>query len=229
MDELWGSGKTKNGQDDGLQLSLLNQIRKKLFVHKTSLCKHDANCGVNALKGFLKNCLCGYGIKIGFQVLFMLIMRKVKLKSIWRNLISADTMQFSLFLSMVWFLYKSSLCILRRLNLNDDKLNSLIAGILCSTAAFADKNSSRRQMIILYIFARTLESLIKVLDQRDIVKEKKDWGLYVMFLGGTFISYTLFWEYDVAIPSIKKTMDKFACLKVNELILRQQVYCKVPL
>ena len=158
----------------------------------------------------------------------MLAKHKLKLHSIFRSLRSADTLHFSLFLGMVCFLYKSTLCTTRRFNRTHDKYNALIAGLVCSLAAFADNSAGRRQTITLYVFARTLESFMKLLDNNKIAEEPKDWGFYVMALGAILFTYTLYCEYDVALPSVRKTFAKFACLKPNEKAMLK-IYERAPL
>jgi len=75
-----------------------------------------------------------------------------------------------------------TLCILRRLRNKDDKYNSIIAGVVASFTVMLESDLSTRKLIILYTFARSIESLILTLDSNNIMKERKDWGLLLFMI-----------------------------------------------
>ena len=228
MDEIrLPSIHSKEG-DPNFELNLLHKLLQRLLVRKTSLWNHHGDWAPNAIKGFLKNFLCGYALKLGGQLFTMILRRDFRGAKVWKNLSSANTFHFSLFFGLLCFLYKSSLCIMRRVNTSHEKLNALIAGMVCSLAAIADNSQSRRVTIILYVFSRTVESFVKLLDRHEIVKERKDWGLYLLTLGLVMVCYTTYWEYDIALPTFVKAMDKFGRAKMNDKVLNY-IYWHVPL
>ena len=158
----------------------------------------------------------------------MLVKRKLNLVKLFRNIKPLDTLHFSLFLGMICFLYKSTLCTTRRFNRTHDKYNALVAGLICSLAAFFDNSAGRRQTIILYILSRSFESFLKLLDSKKIMDEPKDWSFYVMVIGAIMFTYTFYCENEITIPSVLQTFKKFSCLKPNERLMLG-IYEKVPL
>ena len=214
--------------DPEFKNSVLRKIIQQLMIPKTEQCKHKGNCVSNAFKGLLKNVLLGYGIKLGSQILMMLVKRKLSLTKLIGGFKSADTLQFSMFLGMVCFLFKTTLCTMRRFNRSHDNYNALIAGIICSLAAFVDNSAGRRQTIILYLFSRSFESLLKLLDSKKIMAEPKDWNFYMLVIQTMMFSYTFYCEKDIVLPIVSKNLSRFECLKPNENIMFR-IYEKVPL
>jgi hypothetical protein len=130
MDDVGIPSGLKNQVDANYELNILHKILLRLLVKKSPTCKHTDPCVNNAIKGFIKNFIYGYGIKLGAQLLVMLLKRKFKLGKIFENLTSINSFQFALFLSLVSFLYKSTLCTMRRFNRKHDDVNSVIAGLM---------------------------------------------------------------------------------------------------
>ena len=207
--------------DVNYELDLMNKFLTKLLVKKAEQCKHKDDCVTNAVKGFFKNVGIAYAFKVGGQIVLMLMKNKLNLQKILKNLTSKDSMSFALFLGSVSFLFKAGLCFTRRFNRTHDKYNAVAAGLIWSIAALADRNISRRQQIIFYLASRVLESTIKLLDRHDVVRERKDWGFWVMYFGGGLFAYQLWCEKDTAIKSAIKTFDQFACLSTNDKVLAE--------
>ena len=191
-----------------------------LLLGKTKACKHSGSWLLNAALGFIKNYVSGYGVKLGGQILLMMLKRKIAIKKIIKNLISKDSFYFSSFLAMICFLYKLSLWIMRRLDVTSGKYNAVVAGLIASLAAFWDKNHRRRELFILYLFSRTVESFFKVMDSHKFLDEPKEWGFYVFLWGSVFYPYIYFWEIDASIPDQKKIYDMWSAAKPNEDIIR---------
>ncbi|CAI2375353.1 unnamed protein product [Moneuplotes crassus] len=198
-------------------MAYLSLFFTKLFREKAEQCQHKDDCPKNAVKGFIKNFVIAYCIKIGGQVLMMSVKRKYDVNKILQNMVSKDCLSFAMFLASVAALYKSSLCLTRRFNRTHDKYNAAIAGAISSFACLADKNVSRRQAIVFYLSSRVLESFFKLMDNHHVMAEPKEWGFYVMAVGAGLFGYQVWCERDTALKSALKTMDKFAALKKNDI------------
>ncbi|KAJ2158247.1 hypothetical protein GGF46_003924 [Coemansia sp. RSA 552] len=129
---------------------------------KSSLCNHDGtSCAQNAIRGFAKAFLVGYGVKVGLSAVPHII--SLRLFSNPRLLLrgfNRDTLSFATFLSAVIGFYKSILCTMRhwRGNKGGDYANSMVAGLLSGLlSSKLDRNRSQRNAITLYILSRALQ------------------------------------------------------------------------
>ena len=208
---------SKNGEMN-YELHFVSKFLTKLFVRKTNQWKHKGNCVINSLKGFIKNFTIAYWIKIGFQLLMMLVKGKISLLKMFKNIKSYDSLGFALFLAGLSGIFKIALCIARRFNSVDQKYNAILAGILSSLAWLADRNTSRRQAVIFYLSSRVLQSSLKLLDSHKVMKEPKEFGFYIMAIGSGFFAYQFWCEKDTAIKSLLKTCDKFGFMSANDRI-----------
>mmetsp|Transcript_1239 Transcript_1239/g.1378 ORF Transcript_1239/g.1378 Transcript_1239/m.1378 type:complete len:229 (-) Transcript_1239:108-794(-) len=202
--------------DKNYELAFIYRVLSKVLVTRTPQCIHKDNCLVNSLKGFFKNFVLGFGIKLASQILIMLFKRKVDFFKFLQKAKSRDTIGFALFLAGISSIYKLVLCLMRRFNSTHDKLNAAVAGFISSFACLADRNISRRQGIIFYIASRVFENFLKLLDNHKVMEEPKEWGFYLLFIASVFFSYQLYCERDTAVKLILNNMDKFSALKPNE-------------
>ena len=203
--------------DMNYELDFMHKVLSRLLVKKSPQWKHKQNCLINAAKGFIRNFMIAYGIKLGGQLLMMLVKNKLNFMKVLKNAKSGDSLGFALFLSGLTALFKITLCFTRRINRTHDHYNAAIAGVICSLAWIADRNVSRRQGIIFYLSARIFESALKLMDNHKVMDEPKEWGFYAMYAWSILFIYQIWCERDTALKSVLKTADKFGWLGKNEM------------
>lgn len=89
------------------------------------------------------------------------------------DLFSPDCMSFCTFLGALSGIYKSSMCSLRRWRKTDDHWNAAISGALAGISLIFDNSPKRKKFILLYLFCRSLEMLVNVLDKKKYIKKIK--------------------------------------------------------
>ena len=129
----------------------------------------DLSCFFNWAFGFAQSAAKGFAIKLSLALLLALVKRKSLLKTIIGTF-SKDSLSFSMYCGLLVGLYKLTICSLRAIGKTDDKVNSIIAGLVCSLSALADRSNERRQTLILYLLARTLETSVNYSNNHDIIK-----------------------------------------------------------
>ncbi|CAI2376888.1 unnamed protein product [Moneuplotes crassus] len=190
---------------------------------RTEFCKHEGSCFCNVLKGIVKGGTIGFCIKASIGFLLRILKTKDPLDA-FKNIFNKDTAGFTLFFALLPSLYKLSLCILRNKRGNDDKINSIIAGILSSLAAFVDQNPGRRKILIYYIFARAFYSAVMMVKHHEIAPVPKNWGLYICIFMLNVLTLWIFYEWDVVPKSIYNIVSKRAGQSVNDRIMVEYVF-----
>ncbi|CAI2378696.1 unnamed protein product [Moneuplotes crassus] len=194
---------------------------------RTPFCKHQiASCFMHSLEGFLKDFFIGAFVKGGITLLLGLLKPKKGLFGAFKNIFSSDTAMFALFTGTFLAIYRLTLCKLRAFRGKDDKYNSMIAGFLASLTLAFDNSKSRRITVAIYSFARSLESVIKVLDHNDIIRERKLWPVFLLNILHIYIAVTWYFDIDGFPPGLNKPIEKITGAKENDYIIIERV-CRV--
>lgn len=191
---------------------------------KTPFCQHDdRSCFIHSLKAFAKNAAVGYCFKLGISILSALIRKQKGIKDVLRGLIEKETFNFGLFLGMVCLLSKFSLCSLRRIREKDDKYNAIIAGALSSLAVFIHRSNSIRKILAMYLFARSIDSLVKTLDSNGIIKEQRHWSLLLYVAVVNWLNFHIVFSPDLVGKSNTSWFDRISCSQHNDELLFKYV------
>jgi hypothetical protein len=128
-------------------------------------CRHvGKTCTQNALRGYIKAFLVGYGVKfLSEAVPGLLTGRLIKRPSLIKQMGGRDTIQFGMFLAAFIGTYKAMLCTIRHLRKKygyesgGDRLNAFIAGTIAGLALAIERNKERRLAIALYLTTRSAQ------------------------------------------------------------------------
>ena len=167
---------------------VLTRIIKMILFERTHKWKHssqskylnsissilgkDLSWFFNGVFGFTQAAAKGFSIKVVLALLLYLIKRKNFMKTL-AGIFSKDTFSFSMYWGLMVSVYKFTMWALRSLGRTDDKINSIIAGTICSLATLADRDEDRRKTLILYILARAVETSINYSNNHNIVSITK--------------------------------------------------------
>uniref|UniRef100_A0A7S3K917 Uncharacterized protein n=1 Tax=Euplotes crassus TaxID=5936 RepID=A0A7S3K917_EUPCR len=180
-------------------------IKNGYVRERTPFCKHGIrSCHLNSLEAFCTNFFYGFMTKAVINILLGLMSPRKKLVNNIIDLFSADCMSFCTFLGALSGLYKFSMCTLRRIRGKDDELNSLISGALAALSMMLDSSKSRKKFILMYLFCRSLEMLVNVLDKKKLIKKIKYFECYMF---GPTLGY-LFYAYMYETECFPKGIDK---------------------
>ena len=138
----------------------------------SSILGKDLSWFFNGVFGFTQAVAKGFSIKVVLALLLYLIKRKNFMKTL-AGIFSKDTFSFSMYWGLMVSIYKFTMWALRSLGRTDDKINSIIAGTICSLATLADRDEDRRKTLILYILARAVETSINYSNNHKIVNVTK--------------------------------------------------------
>lgn len=101
---------------------------------------------------------------------------------------------------------------------NDDKMGSIIGGILAAMTICIE-NPSRRSKISLFLLSRAVMSAMSLSDDRDIVKKRKYGETFFFACLGTFAIYLFLYEIDVFPKGTEKIFWACCAPKVNDDIM----------
>ena len=135
-------------------------------------------------------------MKTALRVTFALIKGKLSLTDLPKMVFHMDSIYFGTFFSLVSSLYKSMNCFLRTVRKVEDGKNALIAGLFSGLAAIADQNASRRITMTYMVFARSVQVLSSMLDDKKIVKERNGYYLTSYILSTMLIVYLMYFEKE---------------------------------
>ena len=197
--------------------------RSKHWQHKI------ASCYMHALEGFLKDFIYGSIVKSGVMLAFSMLSPKKKLAKGFKQIFTFDTALFGLFTGGFLATFRLILCKLRALRDKEDKYNSIIAGFLAAFVLWIDKSKSRRITVAVYSFARCFESIIKLLDSNDVIKERKMWPILLMWTLHIYISITWYYEFDWFPPGLEKALLVISGPKPNDWNVMDKITRKVLL
>ena len=178
-------------------LHLIKNISLKLIWNKTKMWQHnqeskflnylhpawgkDLSCFFNGVFGFIQAATKMIMIKSAITLLLAIAKKGNLLKSLM-SIFSKDSFSLSLYWGLMISLYKFTIWVLRSINKTDDKINSIIAGIVSSLSIFADRSKDRRISLILFFFARSIETSINYSNTHNTIKIPDHTILYLQYL-----------------------------------------------
>lgn len=178
---------------------------------------------MSAIKGFMKNFYYGFLAKAALAVaLGLLNPRKNLIRNI-AGLFSEDTISFCALLGGISGFYKFALCTMRRIRNKDDGVNALIAGAIAGLSLHFESSPKRRKFILMTLFCRSLDTLVTLLDKRNVIKKIPDFEVYMFGPVISFLIYCYFYENNVFPPGIDKAFEVTAKPTREELILAKEV------
>ena len=99
----------------------------------------DLSWFFNGTFGFIQAASKMFIIKSVITLLLAIVKRKSLLKSLM-SIFSKDSFSLSLYCGLMIGIYKFTIWTLRSINKTDDKINSIIAGVISSLSTFADRS-----------------------------------------------------------------------------------------
>ena len=220
----------------------IKRTLSRFLFGKTQMCKHhqesrllnslhpawgkDLSCFFNGVFGFIQAATKMFMIKSAITLLLAIAKRGNLLKSLM-SIFSKDSFSLSLYWGLMISLYKFTIWVLRWINKTDDKINSIIAGIVSSLSTFADRSEERRIYLILFFFARSIETSINYSNTHNTIKIPDH--IYVAMYS---ISCSLFWflfYYDQTLmkKSLTEMLSKSGRCKKNELIFIHCIFHEI--
>lgn len=139
----------------------------KFLLTRTPMCKHKYSCYENVILGLYRTFRNTLLIKLVLNNLAYITNFNKLIKNLmsWKS--NKDNLRFALFLALMNALYKSVLCLLRRVCKND-KINAPIAGFIAGLASsIEDKN--RRQLLTVLLFSRFADTTYSLAESRGYV------------------------------------------------------------
>lgn len=136
-----------------------------LFRKKTPYCRHKSpDCVTHAVQGLFDNIKWGVMIRVAVTLL-QLLLRKTKLSKISLK----DQLRFPAFLALFAFIFKITLCSLRRLRGKEDGLNSFVSGFLGGLSILVHNDHNTRKMFALYLLCRAYDSGYITLEKKNVI------------------------------------------------------------
>lgn len=122
-------------------------------------------------------------------------MKVSKLATLFHKSQLKDSCKLGLFFGLMSGLYKSILCLLRRLYPADqgDRANrrcAPIAGFLCGLALYID-NSSRKQYLVVLAMSRMIDTLLTSLQENGVIPKSKHYILLLWLLSNGYTQYCI--------------------------------------
>jgi len=180
-------------------------IKNGYLKERTPFCKHAIkSCYLNSLEGFCTNFFYGFMTKAVINILLGLMKPSKRLLPNIADLFSSDCMSFCTFLGAFSGFYKFMMCTLRRWRGKDDQLNSIISGAIAALSLLFENSQRRKKFLVLYLFCRSLEMLVNVLDKKKYIKKIKYFECYMF---GPLLGY-LFYAYMYETECFPKGIDK---------------------
>ena len=84
-----------------------------------------------------------------------------------------EFLRFPFFLAIQSFLFKISLCILRRLRGKKEGINSFLAGVFSGLSILLIKDQHFRTMLALYLIVRTLKVVMDINESKGNITERQ--------------------------------------------------------
>jgi peroxisomal membrane protein 4 len=169
-----------------------------------SLCKHD-NCLVSSLRG-LRNGMY-YGGKVRFVhslVMEILFSRATTIKEKIKNIIK-PTLEHSLNLGVFVLIYKSIVCLLKRIFKSDNKLINFFAGIIGSYFMWT-KYTPVNTQIMLYLLSRNLMAIAKIVNENYFPNFSSGFPIISMLVWGV-VMYVFEYSPNMLQGSLKSSMN----------------------
>ena len=162
---------------------------------KHSLCKHHPSCFINALKGYFRGACIGLIIRAGITVLSALIKRTIfKNPSVLLKMFTKDNLRVVGFLSGMIGVYRTIICIARRLT-NDEKISSFLAGF-CSSVPLLFEHKGSRLIYSLYLLVRSGETVVNYLIDQEALPTIPGFYNILYAISWFVLAYSKAWHSD---------------------------------
>lgn len=205
-------------------LTCLGRVLKVLGLScgKTASCRHSHTCIESILRDSLKILLSGYVMKLGLSAAFN-IRKLFASPSLFFTLVrSKDSMQFGLFLGSFVFVFRTILCICRRLVEPERlKLIPLLAGAIGGLISSLFLEKSTRQSFALFILARAIDFSYQNLVRKGYLPEWKYFYVALYSFTICFAGYAYSNEPGCVPPELYKFYLNFANESLADLQMRQ--------
>ncbi len=167
-----------------------------LFHTKTHNCRHKSpDCVTNAVQGLISNFKIGLKIRLAVTLLQVLL-RGGKIGSIK----IPDQLRFPCFLSLFAFLFKMTLCVLRRFRGKDDGMNGFLSGVIGGLAILIHKDKGTKHMFALYLLSRAYGSIHKSFEDRGYTPMWENQHLCFIILVNVIFIWQYFNEFNTKVP-----------------------------
>jgi peroxisomal membrane protein 4 len=155
MDNLPSSSSNNSSSNSSVMstssiFSLLNYIQNSC---KSDMCDHE-NCLISSFRGLRNGIYYGGKIRFVHSLVMTILFKQGHLKDKIKSIISL-TWEHAFNLGMFVFIYKTIVCILRRVFRTKNKIINFIAGVVGSYFMWTKKTAVNQQ-IMLYLLSRNL-------------------------------------------------------------------------
>lgn len=174
------------------------------FISHPGLCDHH-NCLISSIKGFLHGIWYGAKVRLIHSLVIEILFSKTSsiLQKI-RNIIK-PTIEHSLNLGLFVLIYKTTVCILKRIFKTNSNLINFIAGVFGAYFIWAKKTSVNMQ-IMLYLLSRNLLALSTILSNKYFPEFHYGFSLTSMLVWGV-VMYLFEVNPRALQSSLKQSMD----------------------
>lgn len=179
-----------------------------ILLNFTSLncpfCKHD-NCLISSLRGFRNGLYYGGKVRLVHSIVMeILFSRSDNLADKIKNIIRPTT-EHALNLGKFALIYKTVVCILKRLFNSDNKVINFIAGLV--GAFFVWKNKSNVNMqIMLYLLSRNILAISNIISEKYIPNFQYGFSITSILVWGV-VMFLFEYEPKALQNSLKSSMD----------------------
>jgi hypothetical protein len=188
------------------------------MADKHSLCKHPRGCLINSLNGYIRGGCIGLLIR-GVITLFAGIIRRKIFKDpkFMLKVFQPKSLRLVYFLSGMIGLYRTSICILRRLT-NNEKISSFFAGLISSIPLLFEETESRL-MYSLYLLVRALDVLINHLLEKKVIPPIKYFVEMNFVFAMAVLQYNRVWNPDCVNKGYFGFLSKFMSEPNDSILL----------
>jgi hypothetical protein len=196
-------------------------------MESKQLCKHKGACLENAIKGLLKSLLQGFAAKSCIYFLLNVLLRKGfrKPTQALAGFFSADALKFTAFAGLMSFLFKSSLCALRKFRGKEDGLNYFIAGSIGGLSIMVE-DKERKETWSLYFAARLVDVLLRALSKRTGGWDVNQVEVYLFM----FMIFFVVWSYGAEKDNLIKSYFNFLNMLYHPTAIERKImdeWCRI--
>ncbi|KAL4446571.1 hypothetical protein ABPG74_005509 [Tetrahymena malaccensis] len=194
--------------------SKIKEQDQPLKCHK--LCKHERNCIVNAVDGFLKSLGIGLGIKTITNILFFMLSKKKSLQTFKALFLTTQNVQLPLFLATMTGTMRGVICLLRYLRKKEDGYNAFISGFIAGFLSLQMIEKKSWYVWKMFFFSRCIDGIYNHYCNNGTIKKKVIHYSYGYMISSFLIAYCYFLEPFLLNKSLVKLYNNFAQLGQNE-------------
>ena len=189
-------------------------------MESKNLCKHKESCIENAVKGLIKASLQGFAAKsCAYFVLSVLLRKGFKEPGkALAGFFNADAFKFTVFAGLMSFLFKSTLCTMRRIRGKDDGLNYLIAGSV-GGLSIAAEDKERKETWALYFAARMVDISLRAVSKRTGGWDVNQVEVYLFM----FMIFFVVWSYGAEKDNLIKSYYKFLNMLYHPTAIERKI------